>query len=85
MSKQVEEKVWEGIGRLDEDDCSAPEEDPTLPVEPTAAADSDASESTTPKTGDGSNQIELSLFYLQKQYKYNDIAYKINLKYCKCN
>ena len=106
LSKQLEEKSWEEIGRLDEDDCSvtegstvltlknsflktlqsgyyrliasfedgvttgesriyftivegadpnAPEEDPTLPVEPTAAADSDTSQSTTPKTGDNSN------------------------------
>ena len=38
-------------------DPNAPEEDPTLPVEPTAAADSDASESTTPKTGDNSNMV----------------------------
>jgi len=36
-------------------DPNAPEENPTLPVEPTVAADSDASESTTPKTGDNSN------------------------------
>ncbi len=107
LSKQLEEKSWEGIGRLDEDDCSvtegstvltlknsflktlqsgyyklqasfedgvttgdayafftivegadpnAPEEDPTLPVEPTAAADSDA-QSTTPKTADNSNVV----------------------------
>ena len=108
LSKQLEEKSWEEIGRLDEDDCSvtegstvltlknsflktlqsgyyrliasfedgvttgesriyftivegadpnAPEEDPTLTVEPTAAADSDASESTTPKTADNSNVV----------------------------
>ena len=36
-------------------DPNAQEEDPTLPVEPTAAADSGTSQSTTPKTGDNSN------------------------------
>jgi len=106
LSKQVEEKVWEGIGYLDEDDCSAtegstvltlknsflktlqsgyyklqasfedgvttgdayafftivegpdpnaPTQDPTLPDDTTVPVDSDASESTTPKTGDNSN------------------------------